>query len=268
MPLSLSLLTSPPTPAPRNLRTFSSASSSHLTTTRFLASKRFRTTISIVARVSEEGDDKPAFNTFGFVTDNPSIRSYIQLPESPAEDENVGQMLFKIEDKGKLYGSYIKAGGFRWFVRETGSIESGRGTIVFLHGAPMQSYSYRVVKSQMAFAGFHCFAPDWIGFGFNDKPQAGYGFDYTGWSLFFDRNSFMKLLVLGVASPFFLVVQTGLPFSSSFSNVSKSIISLFNIKDKTNLPVENIPWRKIPLLCEFTCQNAVMAGRFIEAAMP
>lgn len=33
---------------------------------------------------------------------------------------------------------------------------------------------------QMADAGFHCFAPDWIGFGFTDKPQPGYGFDYTG----------------------------------------------------------------------------------------
>lgn len=32
----------------------------------------------------------------------------------------------------------------------------------------------------MAEAGFHCFAPDWIGFGFSDKPQPGYGFDYTG----------------------------------------------------------------------------------------
>lgn len=32
----------------------------------------------------------------------------------------------------------------------------------------------------MSEAGFHCFAPDWIGFGFSDKPQPGYGFNYTG----------------------------------------------------------------------------------------
>lgn len=32
----------------------------------------------------------------------------------------------------------------------------------------------------MADAGFHCFAPDWIGFGFSEKPQPGYGFSYTG----------------------------------------------------------------------------------------
>jgi hypothetical protein len=41
---------------------------------------------------AEEGD--PAFNPFGFVTDNPSSRTAIQLPESPAQDGNVGQMLY------------------------------------------------------------------------------------------------------------------------------------------------------------------------------
>lgn len=28
----------------------------------------------------------------------------------------------RIEDKGKDYGTYVKAGKFRWFVRETGRI--------------------------------------------------------------------------------------------------------------------------------------------------
>lgn len=42
-----------------------------------------------------DGDaDSTGFNPFGFVTDNPSSRSAIQLPESPAEDGNVGQMLY------------------------------------------------------------------------------------------------------------------------------------------------------------------------------
>lgn len=44
-----------------------------------------------------EGDKKQSsFSPFGFVTDNPSSRSAIQLPESPAEDGNVGQMLYVI----------------------------------------------------------------------------------------------------------------------------------------------------------------------------
>lgn len=37
---------------------------------------------------------------------------------------------------------------FGWFV---GSPESRRGTVIFLHGAPTQSYSYRVVMSQVVF---------------------------------------------------------------------------------------------------------------------
>lgn len=41
-----------------------------------------------------DDEDRPTFNPFGFVTDNPSSRSAIQLPESPAEDGNVGQMLY------------------------------------------------------------------------------------------------------------------------------------------------------------------------------
>nr|KJB35128.1 hypothetical protein B456_006G101700 [Gossypium raimondii] len=186
-----------------------------------------------VAKASggEEKNDEKGFTPFGFVTDNPSSRSAIQLPESPAEDGNVGQMLYRIEDKGKDYGSYIKSGKLRWFVRETGSPESRRGTVVFLHGAPTQSYSYRVVMSQMSDAGFHCFAPDWIGFGFSDKPQPGYGFDYTEKEF---HEALDKLLdVLEVKSPFFLVVQL-----------------------------------RIPLFGEFTSQNAVIAERFIEAGSP
>lgn len=166
--------------------------------------RRRATTIILNTTNSEGGknkgkDDAPAFNPFGFVTDNPSSRSAIQLPESPAEDGNVGQMLYRIEDKGKEYGSYVKSGKFTWFVRETGrtylrgninqfillvnidvlcltstfflgdagSPESQKGTIVFLHGAPTQSYSYRVVMSQVGLPGFRfCFLFFSLGFNF------------------------------------------------------------------------------------------------------
>lgn len=46
---------------------------------------------------------------------------------------------------------------------------------------------------QMADIGFHCFAPDWIGFGFSDKPQPGYGFIYTGLS---GLTSFLFLSII------------------------------------------------------------------------
>ncbi|KAJ6711421.1 HYDROLASE ALPHA/BETA FOLD FAMILY [Salix purpurea] len=221
---------------------------------------------------NEEDSDAPAFNPFGFVTDNPSSRSSIQLPESPAEDGNVGQMLYRIEDKGKENGSYIKSGKLIWFVRETGSPDSRRGTVIFLHGAPTQSYSYRVVMSQMSDAGFHCFAPDWIGFGFSDKPQPGYGFDYTEKEF---HEALDKLLdVLGVNSPFFLVVQGFLVGSYGLTwalkNKSKiSKLAILNSPVTVSSPVPGLFQQlRIPLFGEFTCQNAVMAERFIEAGSP
>ncbi|KAG8043713.1 hypothetical protein GUJ93_ZPchr0458g22790 [Zizania palustris] len=153
----------------------------------------------------KQQEENQELNPFRFVTDNPSSRSAIQLPESPAEDGNVGQMLYRIEGKGRDYGSRVKSGKLRWFVRETGSADARRGTVVFIHGAPAQSFSYRMVMAQMADAGYHCFAPDWIGFGFSDMPQPGYGFNYTEEEF---HESFDELLgTLNITEPFFLVVQ-------------------------------------------------------------
>ncbi|XP_068647926.1 uncharacterized protein [Aristolochia californica] len=233
-----------------------------------------RPTLVVKAAASEDNkgkgeEEKLAFNPFGFVTDNPSSRSAIQLPESPAEAGNVGQMLYRIEDKGKDYGSYVRSGKLRWFVRETGSSDSRRGTIVFIHGAPTQSYSYRVVMAQMADSGFHCIAPDWIGFGFSDKPQPGYGFSYTEKEF---HEELSKLLeVLNITSPFFLVAQGFLVGSYGLTwalknpdMVAKLVILNSPITATSPIPglFQNL---RIPLYGEFTCQNAVMAERFIEA---
>ncbi|MCE2056125.1 hypothetical protein HAX54_044093 [Datura stramonium] len=71
---------------------------------------------------SEKDDDKPAFNPFGLSLTIRQGRSAIQMPESPAEDGNVGQMLY---DYQKLGDSVI-----------AGSPENEpSGTVVFLHGA-------------------------------------------------------------------------------------------------------------------------------------
>ncbi|KAF3637236.1 putative protein FAR1-RELATED SEQUENCE 8-like [Capsicum annuum] len=270
--MAFSLLSPPPSSALCSLSSTSSSPAQFTGQSLRLWTSRSRTgpALPVLTRASsEKDDDKPAFNPFGFVTDNPSSRSAIQMPESPAEDGNVGQMLYRIEDKGKEYGSYVKSGKFRWFVRETGSPESRRGTVIFLHGAPTQSYSYRVVMSQMSDAGFHCFAPDWIGFGFSDKPQPGYGFDYTEKEF---HEEFEKLLeVLGVTSPFFLVVQGFLVGSYGLTwtlkNPSKILkLAILNTPLTVSSPIPGLFQQlRIPFLGEFTCQNAVMAERFIEA---
>ncbi|KAJ1700339.1 hypothetical protein LUZ63_000118 [Rhynchospora breviuscula] len=227
---------------------------------------------SDTAGEEQNKDDKPRFNPFGFVTDNPSSRTAIQLPQSPAEDGNVGQMLYRIEDKGREYGSYVRSGKLRWFVRETGSANSRRGTILFLHGAPTQSFSYREVMSQMSSSGYHCFAPDWIGFGFSDKPQPGYGFNYTEDEF---HSALEKLLeVLNITSPFILVVQGflvgsyGLTWALKNSEkVSKLVI--LNSPLTVSSPLPGLFKKlRIPLFGEFTCQNAIEAERFIEGGSP
>ncbi|XP_021736676.1 uncharacterized protein LOC110703221 [Chenopodium quinoa] len=254
---------------PLNLQ-FSSTSASR--NIRHWSSARRTTAAKIFAKSSDDDDKAPSFNPFGFVTDNPSSKSAIQLPDSPAEDGNVGQMLNRIEDKGKDYGRFIKSGDLIWFVRETGSPDSRRGTIVFLHGAPTQSYSYRVVMSQMSDSGFHCLAPDWIGFGFSDKPYPKFGFDYTEKEF---HDEFDKLLeVLGVRSPFLLVVQGFLVGSYGLTwalknpdRISKLVI--LNSPLTASSPVPGLFQQlRFPLLGEFTSQNAIIAERFIEAGSP
>ncbi|KAL1809730.1 hypothetical protein ACET3Z_026720 [Daucus carota] len=236
-------------------------------------SQKNRRLISVKASDNKEKaaeeESAPAFNPFGFVTDNASSRTAIQLPEVPAEDGNVGQVLYRTEDKGREYGSYIKAGEFRWFVRETGSARSDRGTVIFIHGAPTQSYSYRVVMSQMADAGFRCYAPDWLGFGFSEKPLPKYDFDYT--EIEFHKELDKLLDALEVNAPFYLVVQGFLVGSFGLTWALKNParilkLAIMNSPLTASSPIPGLFQQlRIPLLGEFTCQNAVMAERFIEA---
>ncbi|KAK3143561.1 hypothetical protein QOZ80_4AG0301880 [Eleusine coracana subsp. coracana] len=245
---------------------------------RFRGGVRSRRRRVTVAASSKDGsgtakeDEEPAFNPFGFVTDNPSSRGAIQLPAVPAEDGNVGQMLYRIEDKGREYGSYVRAGEFRWFVRETGSPDARRGTIVFIHGAPTSSFSYRMVMSQMADAGYHCFAPDWIGFGFSEMPQTGYGFDFKEEEF---HKAFDDLIgTLNITEPFFLVVQGFLVGSYGLTwalkNSSKILkLAILNSPLTVSSPLPGVFQQlRLPFVGEFTCQNAVLAERFIEAGSP
>lgn len=228
----------------------------------------------VAAADSEEKKDeaKNTFSPFRFVTDNPSSRGAIQLPDLPADDGNVGQMIARIENKGRDYGSYVQVGKFKWFVRETGTSDTQLGTIVFIHGAPTQSYSYRVVMAQMGDAGYHCYAPDWLGFGFSSKPQPGYGFPYTEEAY---HEEFDKLLSeLCIDSPFFLVTQGflvgsyGLTWALKNPNrITKLVI--FNSPLTTSASIPNLFWQlRFPLLGEFTCQTPIIAERFVEGGSP
>ncbi|KNA21922.1 hypothetical protein SOVF_038760 [Spinacia oleracea] len=65
---------------------------------------------------------------------------------------------------------------FRWFCVESGSTDNP--SVVLIHGFPSQAYSYRKVIPILS-KNYHVIAFDWLGFGFSEKPQPKYGFDYT-----------------------------------------------------------------------------------------
>uniref|UniRef100_A0A803MFR1 AB hydrolase-1 domain-containing protein n=1 Tax=Chenopodium quinoa TaxID=63459 RepID=A0A803MFR1_CHEQI len=65
---------------------------------------------------------------------------------------------------------------FRWFCVESGSTDNP--SVMLIHGFPSQAYSYRKVLPILS-KDYHVIAFDWLGFGFSDKPQPKYGFDYT-----------------------------------------------------------------------------------------
>ncbi|KAE8038024.1 hypothetical protein FH972_010571 [Carpinus fangiana] len=65
---------------------------------------------------------------------------------------------------------------FRWFCVESGSADNP--SVILIHGFPSQAYSYRKVLPTLS-KNYHAITFDWLGFGFSDKPQPGYGFDYT-----------------------------------------------------------------------------------------
>ncbi|KAI3946597.1 hypothetical protein MKX01_014455 [Papaver californicum] len=65
---------------------------------------------------------------------------------------------------------------FRWFCVESGN--AANPSVVLIHGFPSQAYSYRKVLDVLS-KDYHVIAFDWLGFGFSDKPQPKYGFDYT-----------------------------------------------------------------------------------------
>ena len=50
-----------------------------------------------------------------------------------------------------------------------------RGQCVWL----LAACSFIRVLEALDAAGWHAYAPDWIGFGYSEKPQPRYGFDYT-----------------------------------------------------------------------------------------
>jgi pimeloyl-ACP methyl ester carboxylesterase len=80
--------------------------------------------------------------------------------------------------------------GLKLFYREAGAKTSP--TIVLLHGFPSSSHMFRDLIPQLA-DKFHLVAPDYVGFGYSDAPEAS-KFEYT----FDNLASYVEELLFGV----------------------------------------------------------------------
>jgi pimeloyl-ACP methyl ester carboxylesterase len=80
--------------------------------------------------------------------------------------------------------------GLKIFYREAGAKTSP--TIVLLHGFPSSSHMFRDLIPQLA-GNFHVIAPDYVGFGYSDAPDAS-KFDYT----FDNLATYVEELLFGV----------------------------------------------------------------------
>ncbi|XP_050365514.1 uncharacterized hydrolase YNR064C [Argentina anserina] len=97
--------------------------------------------------------------------------------------------------------SQAAADVFRWFCVESGSADNP--SVILIHGLPSQAYSYRKVLPILS-KSYHAIAFDWLGFGFSDKPQPKYGFDYTLNEYVTSLESLINEVAVGKVS---LVVQ-------------------------------------------------------------
>ena len=71
--------------------------------------------------------------------------------------------------------SYASVRGRKIFYRETGDKDAP--TIVLLHGFPSSSHMFRDLIPKLS-DRLHVIAPDYIGFGYSDAPDAN-EFEYT-----------------------------------------------------------------------------------------
>ncbi|KAL9817252.1 putative haloalkane dehalogenase [Arabidopsis thaliana] len=114
-----------------------------------------------------------------------------------------------VEAKDPIFGLTMGAGSqaskdlFRWFSVESGSVDSP--PVILIHGFPSQAYSYRKTLPVLS-KNYRAIAFDWLGFGFSDKPQAGYGFNYTMDEFVSSLESFIDEVTTSKVS---LVVQVG-----------------------------------------------------------
>ncbi len=158
----------------------------------------------------------------------------------------------------------IQVGKFQWFYRQT-ELESERIPVLFLHGLPSHSYTWRQIMSLLADEDIPSIAPDWLGCGFSDKPNQK-DFSYTPEAFLTGLSELIALLKL---EKFYLVVQgflssVGLQYALQNPEQIEGLIIL-NTPIATNA---KLPWLmkqlSLPLVGDMMTQDPLLVDRTIE----
>ena len=158
----------------------------------------------------------------------------------------------------------IEVGKLEWFYRHT-ELESDKPPVLFLHGIPTHSYTWRMVMENLAASGISSFAPDWIGCGFSAKPDKR-EFAYT-------PEAYIKALGELVAAlelkEFYLVVQgflgtVGVQYAlQNPEQVTKLVILNAPIAADSKLPWGMKQWT-IPFVGDMLTQDPLQIDKTLE----
>ena len=158
----------------------------------------------------------------------------------------------------------IQAGNWQWFYRQT-ELESDRTPVLFLHGVPSHSYTWRQIMVLLAEEGIPSIAPDWIGCGFSDKPNQR-DFAYTPEAFLTGLNELVTALKL---EKFYLVVQgflgsVGLQYALQNPETIEGLIIL----NTPIAPTAKLPWLikqlSLPFVGDMMTQDPLLVDRTLE----
>ena len=158
----------------------------------------------------------------------------------------------------------IQVGKYQWFYRHT-ELNSERTPVLFLHGLPSHSYTWRQLMSLLADEDIPSIAPDWLGCGFSDKPSQK-DFAYTPEAFQTALGELIEILKL---EKFYLVVQgflgsVGLQYALQNAEKIAGLIIL-------NTPIATgvkLPWLlkqlSLPFVGDMMTQDPLLVDRSLE----
>lgn len=167
---------------------------------------------------------------------------------------------------GSTTEQLIEVGPLKWFYREVQPTQqTDKSPIVFLHGIPSQSLTWREMMPQVAEWGWRAIAPDWIGHGFSSKPER-FQFAYTPDAYRTALEGFLAALEI---EQFSLVVQGFLgTVGLQFALAHRDRIERLVILNAPLSPTAKLPWKMkqwgIPLAGEMLTQDPLLVDRTLE----